>query len=38
MAITSFIFAVQKGRLGGFQKGHFFRKLRDDRGMELAKS
>ena len=38
MAIILFIFAVQKGRSVGFEKGHFFKKPRDDRSMELAKS
>ena len=35
MAIILFIFAVQKGRFGGFEKGPFFKKPRDDRGLEL---
>ena len=40
MAIISFIFAMQKGRFGGLglEKGHFFEKPREDRGLELAKS
>ena len=38
MAIILFIFAVGKGRFGGFEKGHFSKKPRDDRGLELAKS
>ena len=38
MAIILFIFAVRKGRFGGFEKGHFSKKPRDDRGLELAKS
>ena len=38
-AIILFIFAVQKGRFGGFEKGHFFKKKPlDERGLELAKS
>ena len=38
MAIILLIFAVQKSRFGGIEKGHFFKKPRDDRGLELAKS
>ena len=38
MAIIFFIFAMQKDRFGGFEKGHSFKKTRDDRGLELAKS
>ena len=38
MAIILFIFAMQKGRFWGFETGHFFKKRRDDRGLELAKS
>ena len=38
MAIILFIFVVRKGRFGGFEKGHFSKKPRDDRGLELAKS
>ena len=38
MATISFIFAMQKDRFGGFEKGHPFKKPRDDRGLELAKS
>ena len=38
LAMILFIFAVQKGRFGGFEKGHFFKKPRDERGLELAKS
>ena len=38
MAIMFFIFAMQKDRFGGLEKGHSFKKLRDDRGLELAKS
>ena len=38
MAIIPFIFRMQEGGFGGFEKGHFFRKPRDDRGLELAKS
>ena len=37
-ATILFIFAMQKGRLGGLEKGHFFKKLCDVRGLELAKS
>ena len=38
IAIMFFIFAVQKDMFGGFEKGHSFKKPRDDRGLELAKS
>ena len=38
MAIILFTFAVQKDRFGRFEKGHSFKKPRDDRGLELAKS
>ena len=38
MAIILFIFAMQKVRFGGFEKGHSFKKPRDDRGLELGKS
>ena len=38
MATIFFIFAMQKGRFGGFEKGHSFKKPRDDRGLELALS
>ena len=31
------IFAMQKDRFGGFEKGHSFKKPRDYRGLELAK-
>ena len=37
MAIIFFFFAMQKDRFGGFEKGHSFKKLCDDRGLELAK-
>ena len=29
---------MQKDRFGGFDKGHSFKKPRDDRGLELATS
>ena len=29
---------MQKDKFGGFEKGHSFKKPRDDRGLELAKS
>ena len=38
MAIIFFIFGMQKEGLGGFEKGNFFKKPRDGRGLELAKS
>ena len=38
MAIKFFSFAMQKDEFGGFEKGHSFKKPRDDRGLELAKS
>ena len=38
MAIIFFISGMQKGAFGGFEKGHFFKKRRDGRGLELAKS
>ena len=38
MAIIFFIFAMQKDRFGGFEKGNSFKKPRDDKGLELAKS
>ena len=38
MAVIIFIFAMQKDRFWGLEKGHSFKKLRDDRGLELAKS
>ena len=38
MAIMLFIFAIQKGRFGSLEKGYFFKKPRDNRGLELAKS
>ena len=38
IAIMFFIFAMQKDRFRGFEKGHSFKKLRDDGGLELAKS
>ena len=38
MAIILFIFAMQKDRFEGFEKGHFFKKPRDDRGLEQAAS
>ena len=38
MAIIFLIFAMQKDRLRGLEKGHSFKKLRDDRGLELAES
>ena len=38
MTITFFVFGMQKGGFGGFEKGHFFKKPRDDRGLELSKS
>ena len=37
MAIILFIFAVQKGRFGVLNR-EFFKKPRDERGLELAKS
>ena len=36
--ILLFIFVMQKGSFGGLEKGHFFKKLRNDRGLELTKS
>ena len=33
-----FIFAMQKDRFWGLEKRHSFKKPRDDRGLELAKS
>ena len=38
MAIIFFIFAMQNDRFGGFEKEHSFKKPRDDRSLELAKS
>ena len=38
MATIFFIFAMQKDRFGGFEKGHSFKNPRNDRGLELAKS
>ena len=38
MAIILFIFAMQKDRFRGFEKGYSFKKPRNDRGLELAKS
>ena len=38
MAIISFISVMQKDGFGGFEKGQFFKKPRDDRGLGLAKS
>ena len=38
MAIIYIIFGMQRGGFGGFEKGHFFKKPRDGRGLELAKS
>ena len=38
MAIIFFIFAMQKDRFWGLEKGLFFKIPRDDRGLELAKS
>ena len=38
MAIIFFIFGMQKDGFGGFEKGHFFKKPRGGRGLELAKS
>ena len=38
MAIIFFIFGTQKVGFGGLEKGHFFKKPRDGRGLELAKS
>ena len=38
MAMIFFIFGIQKGGFGGFEKGHLFKKRRDGRGLELAKS
>ena len=38
MAITFFIFGMQKGGFGGFEKEHFFKKPCDGRDLELAKS
>ena len=34
MAIIFFIFAMQKDRFGDFEKGHSFKKTRDDGGLE----
>ena len=38
MAIIFFYLCDAKNRLGGLEKGHSFKKLRDDRGLELAES
>ena len=38
MRITFFILGMQKGGFWRFEKGHFFKKPRDGRGVELAKS
>ena len=38
MAIIFFIFGMQKGGFRVFEKGHSFKKPRDGRGLELAKS
>ena len=38
MAIIFFIFAMQKDRFGGFEKGYSVKKPHDDKGLELAKS
>ena len=38
MATIFFIFGMQKDGLGAFEKGHFFKKPRGSRGLELAKS
>ena len=38
MALMFFIFAMQKDRFGAFENGHSFKKPRDDRGLEPAKS
>ena len=38
MAMIFFIFVMRKDRFGIFEKGHSFKKPRDDRGLELAKS
>ena len=38
MTIKFFSFAMQKDKFGGFEKGHSFKKPRNHRGLELAKS
>ena len=38
MAIIFLMIGVQKSGFGGFEQGHYFKKPRDDRGLELAKS
>ena len=38
MTMIFFIFGMQKDGFWGFEKGHFFKKPHDGRGLELAKS
>ena len=38
MAMIFSIIGVWKSGFGGFEQGHYFKKPRDDRGLELAKS